>query len=276
MGFAAAAGGEIPELPKYAIELRDTGFISNSTIGVWIAVLVIVLFCRAAAGKMSVVPSGFQNFAEWIIESLYNFYGSILGERLVKKTFWFFGSTFLLIIITNYLGLLPGVGTMGWGMDSHGHFKEPLLRGGNADVNMTAAMGFSFALLWFIWAIQENGLKGFFAHIFAPKGKFGGLIAVMMVFIFFIVGILEMVSIGIRPIALSFRLFGNIYGGEQTLEILMFLGGSWFGWLTSLPFYFIELLVGGVQALVFTLLCAVFLKLICEHHDDDHGNEHAH
>ncbi len=276
IGFAAAAGGEIPELPKYAIELRDTGFISNSTIGVWIAVLVIVLFCRAAAGKMSVVPSGFQNFAEWIIESLYNFYGSILGERLVKKTFWFFGSTFLLIIITNYLGLLPGVGTMGWGMDSHGHFKEPLLRGGNADVNMTAAMGFSFALLWFIWAIQENGLKGFFAHIFAPKGKFGGLIAVMMVFIFFIVGILEMVSIGIRPIALSFRLFGNIYGGEQTLEILMFLGGSWFGWLTSLPFYFIELLVGGVQALVFTLLCAVFLKLICEHHDDDHGNEHAH
>lgn len=276
MGFAAAAGGEAPELPKYAIELRDTGFISNSTIGVWIAVLVIVLFCRAAAGKMSIVPSGFQNFAEWIIESLYNFYGSILGEHLVKKTFWFFGSTFLLIIITNYLGLLPGVGTMGWGMDSHGHFKEPLLRGGNADVNMTAAMGFSFALLWFIWAIQENGLKGFFAHIFAPKGKFGGLIAVMMVFIFFIVGILEMVSIGIRPIALSFRLFGNIYGGEQTLEILMFLGGSWFGWLTSLPFYFIELLVGGVQALVFTLLCAVFLKLICEHHDDDHGHEHAH
>ncbi|WP_377136878.1 F0F1 ATP synthase subunit A [Rubritalea spongiae] len=278
MGFGAAAGGEAPVLPKTAIPLHyvndEPGFFSNSTVSVWIAVLLIVLFCRAAAGKISVIPQGFQNFAEWVIESLYNFFGGILGEHLVKKTFWFFGSTFLLIILTNYLGLLPGVGTMGWGMDSHGHFTHPLMRGGNADVNMTAAMAFSFAILWFVWAIQENGLKGFFGHIFAPKGKFGGLMALVMIFIFGVVGVLELVSIAIRPVALSFRLFGNIYGGEQTLEILMFLGGNWFGWLTSLPFYFMELLVGGVQALVFTLLCAVFLKLICEH--DDHDEEHAH
>lgn len=271
---AAAAGGEAPVLPKTAIELRDSGFISNSTVSVWIAVAIITIFCRIAAKKITVVPAGAQNFAEWVIESLYNFFGGILGDHLVKKTFWFFGSTFLLIILTNYLGLMPGVGTMGWGMDSHGHFAEPLFRGGNADVNMTAAMAFTFAVLWFIWAIQENGLKGFFAHIFAPKGKFGGLMALVMFFIFGVVGVLEMVSIAIRPVALSFRLFGNIYGGEQTLEILMFLGGSWFGWLTSLPFYFMELLVGGVQALVFTLLCSVFLKLICEH--DDHDDEHAH
>lgn len=274
MGFAAAAGGSAPELPKNAIPLHEPGFISNSTVGVWIAVLIIVLFCRAGAGKLSMVPKGFQNFAEWVIESLYGFFAGILGDHLAKRTFWFFGSTFLLIIITNYLGLLPGVGTAGWGMDSHGHFAQPVLRGGNADVNMTAAMAFSFAILWIIWAVQENGLKGFLAHIFAPKGKFGGLMAVLMVFIFGVVGVLEVVSIGIRPIALSFRLFGNIYGGEQTLEVLAFIGGDWFGWLTSLPFYFMELLVGGVQALVFTLLCAVFLKLICEH--DDHGEEGAH
>ncbi|MGJ8672950.1 F0F1 ATP synthase subunit A [Rubritalea sp.] len=264
----------LPVLPKTAIPLHDAGFISNSTVSVWISVLLIVLFCRAAAGKISVVPQGFQNFAEWVIESLYNFFGGILGDHLVKKTFWFFGSTFLLIILTNYLGLLPGVGTLGWGMDSHGHFIRPLMRGGNADVNMTAAMAFSFAILWFVWAIQENGLKGFFGHIFAPKGAFNGLMAVVMVFIFGVVGVLELVSIAIRPVALSFRLFGNIYGGEQTLEILMALGGNYFGWLTALPFYFMELLVGGVQALVFTLLCAVFLKLICEH--SDHDDEHAH
>ncbi|WP_018970042.1 F0F1 ATP synthase subunit A [Rubritalea marina] len=272
--LAGAAGGEAPVLPKTAIELRDSGFISNSTVSVWIAVALITLFCRIAAKKITVVPAGVQNFAEFVIESLYNFFGGILGDHLVKKTFWFFGSTFLLIILTNYLGLLPGVGTLGWGMDSHGHFAEPLMRGGNADVNMTAAMAFTFAVLWFVWAIQENGLKGFLAHIFAPKGKFNGLMAVLMIFIFGVVGVLEIVSIAIRPVALSFRLFGNIYGGEQTLEVLMFIGGSWFGWLTSLPFYFMELLVGGVQALVFTLLCSVFLKLICEH--DDHDDEHAH
>ncbi len=266
---------EAPKLPMFAKQIHELApFLSSSTVMVWVAVLIIVLFCRAGAGKLSMVPKGFQNFAEWIIESLYNFFAGILGEHLAKRTFWFFGSTFLLIIVSNYLGLLPGVGTIGWDVDAHGHVHTPLMRGGNADVNMTAAMAFTFAILWFFWAISENGLKGFFAHIFAPKGQFKGIMIPVMLFIFGVVGVLEMVSIAIRPVALSFRLFGNIYGGEQTLEILMGLGGKWLAFLPSLPFYFMELLVGGVQALVFTLLCAVFLKLICDH--GDHDEEHAH
>jgi len=121
-------------------------------------------------------------------------------------------------------------------------------------------------------------MKGFVGHIFAPKGEFKGPMLIMMFVIFFIVGLLEVVSIAIRPLALSFRLFGNIYGGEQTLEALMGLVGDkkYLAFLPALPFYFVELLVGFVQALVFTLLSAVFLKLICEHHDhdDEHGEEH--
>ena len=84
------------------------------------------------------------------------------------------------------------------------------------------------------------------------------------------VGVLEMISIAIRPVALSFRLFGNIYGGEQTLEALMMLVPKYLAFLPSLPFYFMELLVGFVQALVFTLLCAIFLKLICDHGEEEH------
>ncbi|SHI74111.1 F-type H+-transporting ATPase subunit a [Rubritalea squalenifaciens DSM 18772] len=262
-----------PEGALHDDKSHPLGILTNSMISVWIAVLIIVLFCRAAAGKLSMIPQGFQNFAEWLIESLYNFFGGILGEHLVKRTFWFFGSTFLLIILVNYLGLLPGVGTI-VRFREDGSFA-PMLRGGNADVNMTAAMAFTFAILWFYWAITENGFKGFMAHIFAPKGKFGGLMMVMMLLIFGLVGVLEVVSIGIRPVALTFRLFGNIYGGEQTLEILMGLGGDYLAFLPALPFYFMELLVGGVQALVFTLLSAVFLKLICEHSDHDHDEEHA-
>ena len=87
--------------------------------------------------------------------------------------------------------------------------------------------------------------------------------------LFIFVGFLEIISIGIRPVALSFRLFGNIYGGEQTLEKLMTLVPDYLSFLPALPFYFMELLVGFVQALVFTLLCAIFVKLIC-----DHGDEH--
>ena len=135
-------------------------------------------------------------------------------------------------------------------------------------------MSVVFAILWFYWAITENGSNGFLAHIFAPKGKFTGVMRVGMIVIFFLVGILEVVSIFIRPVALSFRLYGNVFGGEQTLESLMALGGTYLAFAPALPFMFIEVLVGLVQALVFTLLSAVFLKLICEH--DDHDEEHEH
>jgi F-type H+-transporting ATPase subunit a len=183
--------------------------------------------------------------------------------------FWFFGSVFFFILVSNYLGLIPGVGTAGW-VDSHGNMVTPFLRGANADINMTAAMAFSFAILWLYWALTENNLKGFLAHIFAPKGNFAGLMLLVMIPVFLFVGVLEVISIAIRPVALTFRLFGNIYGGEQTLEALMALVPKTLAFIPALPFYFMELLVGFVQALVFTLLCAIFLKLICDHGEEEH------
>ena len=264
----AAGGGKLPLKPN---ELHP--FVSDSIIAVWVSVLIIIIFAKLTTRKMALIPSGFQNFGEWVIESVYGFFESILGAHLVKRTFWFFGGTFILILVTNWLALIPGVGTVG--LIGAGESGEDLffLRGGNADINMTAAMAFTFAVLWFYWAITENGLKGFLVHIFAPKGQFGGVMKVGMVAIFFLVGILEVVSICIRPVALTFRLYGNIYGGEQTMGKLMALAPDWLNFLPALPFYFMEILVGLVQALVFTLLCAVFLKLICEHdHDEEHGH----
>ena len=267
-GVASAAGGhQLPLYPESPFEGTPFSWISNSMIMVWMGAGLIILFCRAATKKMALVPAGFQNFAEWLVESLYDFFGNILGDHLVKRTFWFFGATFMLILTVNYLALIPGVGTL-YQEDASGHIKG-ILRGGNADLNMTAAMAITFFILWIFWSFSEIGAKNFFAHIFAPKGSFTGLMQIGMIVIFFLVGILEIVSIFIRPVALSFRLFGNIYGGEQTLEGLMGLVPSWLAFLPALPFYFMELLVGLVQALVFTLLCAVFLKLMC-----DHGDEH--
>jgi F-type H+-transporting ATPase subunit a len=262
----AAGDGGHHVLPLYAQPLFF--WFTNSTLAVWIAVGLIVLFCQIATKKMALVPEGLQNFAEWAVESLYEFLEGLLGAHLVKRVFWFFGTIFFFILTVNYLALIPGVGTVGW-EDQHGTMVTPILRGGNADINMTSAMALTFALLWFYWAITENGAKGFLAHIFAPKGSFQGIMLVMMVPIFLFVGVLEVISICIRPVALTFRLFGNIYGGEQTLESLMALVPKYLAFLPALPFYFMELLVGFVQALVFTLLCAIFLKLIC-----DHGEEH--
>ncbi|HEY1120619.1 MAG TPA: F0F1 ATP synthase subunit A [Haloferula sp.] len=276
-GAAAEHGekGGHHALPLYAPRLSDSLPINNSMIMVWLAVGILILFARIATKKMTMVPQGLQNFAEWAVESLYEFLSGLMGKHLATRTFWFFGTIFFFILVNNYMGLIPGVGTVGW-KDAHGHMIAPFLRGANADINMTAAMAFTFAILWFYWAITENGLKGFVAHIFAPKGTFKGAMLAMMVPIFLFVGVLEVISIAIRPVALTFRLLGNIYGGEQTLEALMGLVPEKLAFLPALPFYFMELLVGFVQALVFTLLCAIFLKLICDHGDDHHAEEGHH
>lgn len=271
----AAEEGEHHALPLHAERIFDGLPITNSMVMVWIAALLVILFAKAATHKMSAIPTGFQNLAEWMVESLYDFLEGILGAHLVKRTFWFFGGVFILILFTNWIGLVPGVGTVGWETESAGHHGfTAFLRGGNADLNMTAALSLIFTALWFYWALTENGPVGFLKHIFAPKGEFKGFMKLFMIVIFFVVGIIEVFSILLRPVALSFRLFGNIYAGENMLETMMNLVPKWMAFAPALPFYFLELLVGLIQALVFMLLTSVFLKLICDHGDDHHEEAH--
>src|SRR5437868_5425167 len=233
----------------------------------WIVAAGIIVFAQLATRKIKPIPSGAQNFWEWLVESLYNFLESIIGRDLVKKTFWFFATIFIFILFTNWAGLIPGVGTIGWGHRDPTtgifHVDRPLLRGANADLNMTFAMAAVFFILWIVWAVQANGIGGVIKHLFAPKGEASGALKILMVIIFFLVGLLEIVSILFRPISLSFRLFGNIYAGENMLESMANLVPS-LSWLIPIPFYFMELLVGLVQALVFMLLTAVFTLLIAQ------------
>jgi F-type H+-transporting ATPase subunit a len=137
---------------------------------------------------------------------------------------------------------------------------------------MTTAMAAIFFVMWFVWAIQANGVGGFLKELFGPKGETTGIVKILMVVIFFAVGWLEVISILFRPIALSFRLFGNIYAGESILEAMSTMN-PWLSPILPIPFYFLEVLVGFVQALVFMLLTAVFTMLIAEHQE---GPEHAH
>ena len=253
---------------------HEESFITNSMLVTWIVALALILFARIATRRMQEVPAGAQNFWEWLVESLYDFLEGIIGHELVKKTFWFFATIFIFILFTNWFGLIPGVGTMGWGVQGEHGFevRRPLLRGGNADLNMTAAMAMLFFFFWIIWALQANGVKGFLLHLFGPKGESSGALKLLLIVIFFLVGFLEVFSILFRPVSLSFRLFGNIFAGENMLEAMSNLVPG-LGWLLPVPFYFMELLVGLVQALVFMLLTAVFTMLICMHEE---GQEKAH
>jgi len=257
-------------LPLKATGLFQIGklTVTNSMLVSWIVAIAVILFAQMATRNIKTVPSGAQNFWEWLVESLYNFLESIIGRDLVKKTFWFFATIFIFILFLNWFGLIPGVGTIGWGhydpVTNNFHVSRPLFRGANADLNLTFAMAAVFFVLWIIWAIQANGVGGFLLHIFGPKGETSGVLKLVMIFIFFMVGWLEVVSILFRPISLSFRLFGNIYAGENMLESMANIVPA-LSWLLPIPFYFMEVLVGIVQAMVFMLLTAVFTLLIAQH-----------
>jgi len=249
--------------------------VTNSMLVTWIVALGVILFARFATRHMKKVPEGAQNFWEWMVESLYGFLEGVVGPDLVKKTFWFFATIFIFIFFTNWFGLIPGVGTIGWGVSGPEGVEvtRPWLRGGNADLNMTSAMALIFMALWLVWALQANGPWGFVKHIFGPKGDLSGILKYLMVVVFFLVGFIELLSIAFRPISLSLRLYGNIFAGESLLDAMSrtVQHPAWaraiFSALLPVPFYFMELLVGVVQALVFMLLTAVFTGVICTHEE---------
>jgi F-type H+-transporting ATPase subunit a len=235
----------------------------------WLVAIGLIVFAQLSTRRMAQVPSGAQNFFEWLVEGLYGLLESIIGRHLVDKTFWFFATIFIFILAANWLSLVPGVGTIGWGHHTdHGFvIEQPLLRGANADLNMTLAMALVFFACWLVWALQEVGVGGVIKELFAPKGDTAGLLRILMIFVFFLAGCLEIISILFRPVSLSFRLYGNVFAGENMLETMATMVPG-LGWLLPIPFYFMELLVGLVQALVFMLLTAVFTLLICQHHEE--------
>jgi F-type H+-transporting ATPase subunit a len=265
--LAAEAGHS---LPQAAVKLDQWGgFVTNSMIVSWIVAVGLIIFARLATRDMKHVPGRLQNFLEWLVEGLYRFLESVVGLQLVKRTFWYLATIFIFILAANWFGLIPGVGTIGWGhQTAHGFvIDQPLLRGPNADLNLTFAMAIIFFACWIVWSLREVGLRGMLKETFAPKGESRGFMLIVMVVLFFAAGCLEVISILFRPIALAFRLYGNVYAGETMLESMSRLAYG-FGWLIPIPFIFLELLMGLVQAMVFMLLSAVFTLLMCQHEEE--------
>jgi len=275
---AAAGHQEGHGISQQAVEIaRPFGFsLTNSMLVSWGVALGLIIFAQFATKDMRRIPQGAQNFWEWLVESLSNFLEGIIGAHLVKRTFWYFATVFIFILFSNWIGLIPGVGTIGWNVSyADGHTEwRPLLRGANADLNMTLAMALVFFAAWIVWSMREVGPVGFLKELFAPKGESTGFLKVLMVVVFLAAGLLEVISILFRPVSLSFRLYGNIFAGENMLETMSRLIPG-LGWLLPIPFYFMELLVGLVQALVFMLLTAVFTLLMCQHEEATPAMAHA-
>jgi F-type H+-transporting ATPase subunit a len=278
-GSHSAASPEVKEhgLTQEAVDIvRVFGLpITNSMFVTWLTAIGLIAFAQLATRRMKLVPDGAQNFCEWLVETLYDFLQGIIGGRLVQRTFWFFASIFIFILAANWIGLIPGSDTVGWGHRTAEGFRidRPLLRGATADLNMTLAMALVFFACWTVWAFQELGPRGVLRELFAPKGETSGAMRVVMVIVFFAAGCLDIMSILFRPISLSFRLYGNIFAGENMLQTMMKLVPG-LGWLLPVPFYFLELLVGLVQAMVFMLLTAVFTLLMSPHGQEGSATAH--
>lgn len=254
--------------------------VNNSMIAEALACALVITVVQVGMRAPKLVPSGLQNFVEWIVELMSDFIESLAGRETMQRGFWFFASLFIFILAENTLALVPGFGTIGWG---HGtnlwnfEVTQPFLRGANANVNVTAAYAAIFFFMYFYWCIRQLGVGGSLFHIFGSKVKFPNLILNwLFILVFFLVGWIEVLSILIiRPIAFTFRLFGNIYGGEFLLDSMYKMAPN-FAFIILVPFYFYELLVAFVQAFVFFALTAAFTGMITNAGDHSTESKDAH
>ena len=250
--------------------------ITNSIISEVIVTAIIIAVIQIAMRSPKLIPSGMQNFVEWIVEAMNNFLEMLMGRDTTRRGFWYFGGLIVFIVLGNLLALVPGVGTFGWGHDINGHFEvtKPFLRGMNANDNLTAAYSAIFFVMFFYWCIRAAGVGGSLFHIFGPKVRFSNIFADWtFILIFFLVGWIEVLTIlFVRPIAFTFRLYGNIFGGEYLLDSIYKMAPNW-AFVTLVPFYFYELLVAIVQAFVFFVLTAAFTGLITNDSNHSKGKD---
>ena len=234
--------------------------IRNTLVMAWLAMLVLIVL--ALIGRLSgykLIPGRFQATLELIVEGLFDFFDSILQDKvLTRRVFPMVATFFLFILLANWMGILPGVGSITIEGMHDGHMMNiPVFRSMNADVNVTLAFSLISVIVTQVLGIASIGIL---PHI----GKY--LVAPWKSPIGFFVGILEFIGEFARLISFTFRLFGNIFAGEVLLVVVSFL----IPYIVPVPFLGLEIFVGVIQALVFSLLTLAFIKMSVTHHSDGH------
>lgn len=242
-----------------SFEVRNTWIMSIISV----VFLVVIAWRFAKNYRENVVPTGFQNLIETIIEGLYNFFHSVTQDH--KETRQFFGicaTIFLFVVVSNWFGLLPGVGPVGFYEVHNGHtVLVPLFRSTYSDVNMTLAIAAISVVMTTVFGLSNLGAGGYLGKFFVNplRDPIGAG-----------VGLLELVSEFSKIISFSFRLYGNVFAGEVLLAVIGFL----LPFIAPIPFYGLELFVGLIQGVVFSLLTLVFFKMGSTGHGD-HGESHG-
>ncbi len=231
--------------------------VTNTIMVSWVIVASSFVFAAALRiGGMSLVPRGVQNALEALLEAWLKLIDPVTNSRTQTLAFFpIVTSIFVYVALSNLVELVPGLGTVGLYGEHEGRVALiPFIRSSSADLNFTIGLAlFTMAATW-VFGIRTRGVGG---HL----GKFFNFSNPLNMF----VGLLEFVGEFARIISFSFRLFGNIFAGEVLLIVVASLAPV----IAGLPFLFLELFVGLVQALVFAMLALVFLKMATEGHGEE-------
>jgi F-type H+-transporting ATPase subunit a len=245
--------------------------VTNSMVTSWVVALLLIIAIRLAIKRPKLIPTRGQAIVESLVSGIYDLTSPIVGPTVAKASFPLLIGLFTYILIQNWSGLFPGVGTIYMVDHKSGEWME-LIRPANADLNGTLALSIVAITCWFYFIMRYTGPVMVFKDLFgnkADKAEVPAIIYYPLFLIFFAVGVIEVISIAFRPISLSLRLYGNVYGGESLMHAM----SSMQKWGLPAPFYLLELLIGFVQAFVFTLLMSVYIGLLCNH-GDEHHEEH--
>ncbi len=222
--------------------------ITNTLLVSWIVIIILTLTSLIITLTVKTIPGRFQNLFELIIDFAYQTVEQLAGDKKTKVFFPIVMTFFFFILFSNLIGLFPGFG------GTITYKGEPLLRSMNSDLNMTLSLALFSAFLTHAFALKYLGLTDYLKKWFTLNP------------IFLFVGLLELVGEVTKVVSLSFRLFGNIFAGEVVLSTV----SSIFAFVIPLPFYFLEIIVGFVQAAVFMMLTLVFMVLLSEKHAGEH------
>ncbi len=245
--------------------------VTNSILTTWIIALLIIVGVRLAVGTPKLIPGKGQSVIEGLAQGLRDALEPIVGKKMIGKVFPALCGFFIFILLMNWSGLLPGVGTVKMIHDGH---ALDVIRPANSDLNTTLALSILSFVFWTYFVLRYAGFKVLVHDLFgnkADKKEIGLPMWLMLSLIFVGVGCIEVVSILFRLISLSFRLYGNVFGGENLIHAL----GGIVPYVVPAIAAMLEVLVGLIQAFVFTLLSAVYIGLICNH-EGGHDEEHAH
>lgn len=265
LGLGAIGRGILP-VPEVHLAPQKVfsvgGFaVTNTLLSAWLTTLVIILLFGLGTRRMSVVPGRMQGFLEFFIEALYGFVRGIAGERYAKPFFPILATIFIFVAFNAWMALLPiypNVGFMGETEEGRRYVATHLFRSAGTDINMPLALAIISFVFFEVWGFRAHR-AGYLREFF----RFGNPIQTF-------IGLLELISHFIRVISFTFRLFGNMLAGEIVLFMMTFLTI----FITPIIFYGLEILVGGVQALVFMGLTLVFAVMAVASHGD-HAEEHA-